>query len=644
MEQVKKRLTALAKQDQSYINSVDGLRALSVLLVVLFHANASLLGGGYIGVDAFFVISGFVITTNIVKSIEARTFSYANFLLRRYARLTPALLVVIATTFIAGLYLLTPRQLIEFSKESISALLSVSNIFFFFNSGYFDGNAAWKPLLHTWSLGVEEQFYLVWPLLLILVYRTKNRLIAASLIAGLSLLSYIATIWLADRSTNAVFYLMPFRVYQLGLGALIAISRLSITGAKGTGATIIGVAALVAASVCFSGTTSVAISGISSAIAAALFILGAGSSLATLAFGNRIVSSIGRQAYSIYLVHWPLIVLSRDYVSGANPIVSMSLVVVASFALGAVLHRLIENPLRMIANQPRERSPLRRLVFAGSLSLQACLILASSVLVANNGFALGRYPILTKIVDRTLTERGQIAAISEFGKCTIADGYDHFDPDGCLSFASDRPTVALLGDSSGIDTIVALRDEFGPRYHFAHASYAGCPPLLPSPKNAQLLNFPHCVEFNRQRFDIIEKMNFKTVVLTAGWEDDFIESSAETVQFLASRGIKVYVVGVRAIFDQDVTDLLIKAGSVEDANRSLRSHLLSGLVEMNAHFANLVHDAGGEYIEVLSWQCDKVCPATDQDGDLLYVDEFHFSHAGMTLLAGIISNSIHGQF
>lgn len=626
--------------EKAYIDSVDGLRAISVVLVLLFHASVPHFDGGYVGVDAFFVISGYVITRNISHSIERDHFSYVTFLMRRFARLAPAMLTVVAVTILTGIYIATPRQLVELARESVSAVLAVSNIFFFFNSGYFDGDAASKPLLHTWSLGVEEQFYLVWPLFVTTLYKLGRRTFAGLGIFCVSVLSYAAAAWLARQAPDAVFYLMPFRVYQLGIGALIAVTGLSIRGHGGTAATFASFTGLIATAICCSGSTSVAISGTLSATAAALFICGAQSRAAAVLFGNRFMSSIGRRAYSIYLVHWPLIVMSRDFAAGTSVLVSAPIIVAASLLLGDLLHRFIENPIRQLANLPTPAGERRRRVLVGPLSIQATVIAAAVVIIQLGGFVISRPQDLAKMIDHTRAERGEIGQISEFGRCTLADGFNNFDPDGCLSIAADRPTIAVLGDSFGIDTIVALRDRFGSRYHFAHASLAGCAPVVPSENYRQS---QHCIQFNKQRFGIVEDKGFKAVLLTSMWRGDFTKQGAETVKFLSSKGIKVYVLGVRAIFDQDVTDIVMKAGNVGDADISLRSHLLPGIKSLDEDFSRKVRDAGGTYIEVLLHQCSTTCPTTIDDA-LLYVDSAHFSHAGMTLLGDIIDRQVHGRF
>lgn len=628
-------------RDLTYIKSIDGLRATAVLLVVLFHANVAHFQGGFIGVDAFFVISGFVITRAIMRSIEGGEFSYVDFILRRYARLTPALLAVLALSTLAAVVLFTPRQLMNFSSSQISALLSASNIFFFFKSGYFDPAASQNPLLHTWSLGVEEQFYLVWPLLLLSAYRHGGHRFATVAIAILSLASLISVAVLASTHPGATFYLTPFRIYQLGLGALIGLTGVSIGGRAAIAATVAGFLGLVAAAMMLADTSSVFVAGGSSAAAAALFILGSRSAFADAAFGNGLMSFIGKRAYSIYLVHWPLIVFAREYTAGVSTWVTAPVFILLSFALGGLLYRFVESPFRIKDSPARAGLARYKRVFGCSFAFQLSLALAATVLVSRSGFIFWQKEDLASVVDQTRAERGDVGRVAEFGRCTLADGFNNFDPKWCLSASSDKPAVAVLGDSFGIDTIVALRDLLGSAYHFAHASSAGCAPALPSTEYVQS---QHCIDFNKQRVGLVEENGFKTVILASKWTYQAIKPATDLVRDLAGRGVKVYVVGVRAVFDQDVTDILVKAGTIRDANLLLKHHLVPEMTDLDAKFEEMVRAAGGDYIRVLDQQCGASCDATTKEGALLYIDSSHFSRAGMHLLGTYIANHVHGRF
>ncbi|MGB0908527.1 MAG: acyltransferase family protein, partial [Maricaulaceae bacterium] len=215
-------ITQKATSHVRFRTDIEGLRALAVLAVVINHAGFSALPGGFLGVDIFFVISGFLITRNICRDLDAGKFKFGAFFGRRIRRLFPALVATVIVTLCISYLLLTPRLALSTAKSAISAVISLSNIWFLSEVSYFDSLATQKPLLHTWSLGVEEQFYLIWPFLLLLAGSLVGRRGYIIMMAGFGLLSLIAAqIWLL-KSPSATFYLTHFRLFEFAIGGLIA--------------------------------------------------------------------------------------------------------------------------------------------------------------------------------------------------------------------------------------------------------------------------------------------------------------------------------------------------------------------------------------------------------------------------------------
>jgi peptidoglycan/LPS O-acetylase OafA/YrhL len=202
-----------------YRADIDGLRALAIIPVLFYHVGVPGFAGGFAGVDIFFVISGYLICGMIDADITSGSFSLGNFYKRRILRILPALFVMFLVTSILAYAYCLPVELKEYSKSLASAVGLVSNIYFGSTAGYFDAPSATKPLLHTWSLGVEEQFYLVVPLLMLLAYRFLPKH-AKPLFAALAVLSFAAAMLVSYRNTDFVFYLTPFRAWELMLGAL----------------------------------------------------------------------------------------------------------------------------------------------------------------------------------------------------------------------------------------------------------------------------------------------------------------------------------------------------------------------------------------------------------------------------------------
>ncbi|WP_028302540.1 acyltransferase family protein [Oceanospirillum beijerinckii] len=200
----------------SYRLDIDGLRALAVLLVLGFHLNLELISGGHIGVDAFFVLSGFLITSILVEQISQNQFSIRQFYLRRIQRLFPALYTTVLLTFIAAAFILLPNNFEQFARSAIAAIFSLSNVLFWAESGYWDIASESKPLLHTWSLGVEEQFYLVWPVLLLVLIRLK--LPVLRILTAITALGFLLSYFYSQFDLSGAFYLLPARVFQFSAG------------------------------------------------------------------------------------------------------------------------------------------------------------------------------------------------------------------------------------------------------------------------------------------------------------------------------------------------------------------------------------------------------------------------------------------
>ena len=347
-----------------YRPEIDGLRAVAVVPVILFHAGFGVFSGGYVGVDVFFVISGYLITTIIVTELAEGRFSIRRFYERRARRILPALfLVMLCCVPFAWMWML-PSQFKEFSQALVAVSFFVSNVLFWRQSGYFAPAAEENPLLHTWSLAVEEQFYIVFPLLMLAAWRFGRGRVFV-LIAGLSLLSLLLAEWGWRNTPDANFYLIPTRAWELGVGALCALvlhrRRPGTNSAlAGLGLGLIAMSVLVYdASTPFPSLYALAPVG-----GTALVILygGAGTLPARLLSG-RLMVGIGLISYSAYLWHQPLFAFARLRSPGYPPDTVMALLALATLGLAWLSWRYVEQPFR---RRPRPLLPTRRAVFATS--------------------------------------------------------------------------------------------------------------------------------------------------------------------------------------------------------------------------------------------------------------------------------------
>lgn len=210
----------MSGEGSDYRPDIDGLRAIAVIAVVLFHAKPNNLRGGFVGVDVFFVISGFLISGIVLTDLQQGRFSFSNFYTRRIRRIFPALVLVLIPTLAFGWFVLTPDEYKQLGRHTIGAATFVSNLILWREAGYFDAAAQSKPLLHLWSLGIEEQFYLVWPLSLVLLWKKKSRALTA--ICVLALASFTLNSVLVNSLPTATFYLPVTRIWELLAGATVA--------------------------------------------------------------------------------------------------------------------------------------------------------------------------------------------------------------------------------------------------------------------------------------------------------------------------------------------------------------------------------------------------------------------------------------
>ena len=359
-----------------YRGEIDGLRAIAVLSVLAYHYGAPI-RGGFTGVDVFFVISGFLITRILAAEIAGGTFSVLGFYERRIRRILPALLAMLAVTLIAGAFLLFPGDYVALATSAAHAAFGVSNFFFLYNTGYFDQIVELIPLLHTWSLGVEEQFYLVWPLLLFVLAAGRARRAVAATIGALVAICCAASILYFQLDPKAAFYLPLLRAWELGLGALLVFLP-PLAGRLGgiatwAGLSLIGVGFAVVSPVHFPGAAA-----LYPCVGAALVIwprtqpTAADRTLGLLA-------PIGLISYSLYLWHWPIWVFFRIYINNGTPSAVQAIVLAAaSLAVATLSYRYIEQPFR----KPRWSAP--RTVSVG-LACTAVLVCAAAFVALSNG-------------------------------------------------------------------------------------------------------------------------------------------------------------------------------------------------------------------------------------------------------------------
>ncbi|WP_444946253.1 acyltransferase family protein [Microbulbifer sp. VTAC004] len=496
-----------------YRRDIDGLRALAVLPVVFAHAGLEGFSGGFVGVDVFFVISGYLITSILVREVEAGSFSLANFYERRARRILPALFAVLITTIAVGWFVLPPEPLKELAQSVLATVLFVSNIWFWQSTeDYFGAGADWQPLLHTWSLSVEEQFYLGFPLLICLL-AARGRGPMWLVVAGISLLSLGLSIWATSAQPFANYFLTPTRIWELGIGALVALGAfpnvkrawlLELAGALGT-LMILTSVFLFDASTPFPG-----VAALLPCVGTATLIW-AGSQRLTVAgflLSSRLLVSVGLISYSLYLWHWPVLVLFRFLNGSAElPFEIAIKAVLVSGGLAWVSWKFVEAPFR----QPSARGVSKR-GLANTFGVMAMLIVSVSLVINVKKGVPSRLPeplfaTYQNAKERTSKERRCMERLPEEGLCELGEASSGASVDYLLW--GDSHAGAFL---PGFEHWLKVKG-----YRGIVAAKSACAPLLGIVR-LEMGAMHGCDTFNAQIMEMLEqRKDVKTVVLVARW-------------------------------------------------------------------------------------------------------------------------------
>lgn len=450
-----------------YRPDIDGLRAIAVSAVILEHAQFEFISGGYIGVDVFFVISGYLITTYILSGMEEGKFSFLDFYLRRLRRLLPALFLVLVVTVPFSWLMLLPDEFSLYAKSLIGSTAYVANLIFWKSTDYFSPGIAEMPLIHIWSLAVEEQFYLFFPPAIYVAFR-----FARQKTVPLALIVTLASLVLADYGSRhypvATFYLLPTRVWEFGVGTLCAIATMRGFVVRSSAGSLAGLAAISFAAISFDETTR------HPSYLTLLPVLGAG--LIILSHGPRNLGSrllslpllvfIGLVSYSLYLWHQPVFAFARIRIGTQGPL-ELTLLIPLVFALAVLTWHFVERPFRHNATLMRPRR------FCG-VALPVALALIAAGLVFLSGWTMQtRLPesVMSIFQDEGRTEMG--------ANCHWQPGrpLDHILRTCVFGSGGDR--ILVVGDSHAGTLVTAFSEAIAswPGLSITEVHAAGCAPI-----------------------------------------------------------------------------------------------------------------------------------------------------------------------
>ena len=654
------------------------MRALAVLPVVLFHFDFLGFSGGFIGVDIFFVISGYLITSIIVGDLDSGRFSFARFYERRIRRIIPAFVVMLAVSSVAAIALFPPKELAQFGLSAAAAAAFCSNIFFAFQTNYFAGPDIMIPLLHTWSLGVEEQFYILWPLLLFLAFRVGSRPAVGVLVVILAVLSLAYSGWgTTPRNTAQLFYLPQSRAWELMLGAMLALGLVPRIGTRWLREAVglLGLGMIAFAVTQFSSATPFPGLWATIPCIGAILVIHTGQRRDTAVYGLLSLQPlvfVGLISYSLYLWHWPVIVFAENYFGRPIALNETLFLILLSIAIAMLSWQYVERPFRFVGQEAIFSSRPAFLGVIGALGLTAFI----GGTIYFDGGLQGR--LAPETLRSYLVSRDHNALRDE----CLGTGGRTLPPASLCTRpahkAADTSDIIVWGDSHG-DALFPAIAMIGQAHGLStrQVTSVACPPLLGAERAAvgflRRGRIKRCEEFKAAVMQALEREHRPSlVVIVARWsmysetsteftrgrrvflidEQDQtldVETSrkvlaralARTVDTINALGIRVLLIGQppeyfqdpnicfveRSILGRDVSDCLRQPRQVADK----RLHASKAILQNVA-----IGRSATTYVSLDSILCDEKACRTTKDGQPLYEDRNHLNLFG----ARVVGNAL----
>jgi peptidoglycan/LPS O-acetylase OafA/YrhL len=637
----------------SYRPDIDGLRAVAVLAVILFHIDKHLVPGGFVGVDIFFVISGFLISLGIFQNIERDCFSLADFYRRRVKRIAPPMLMVVLVTMATAQSVMVPEDAKRVADSALWSLFSLANVFFWRNqdTSYFAAASSESPLLHLWSLGIEEQFYIVWPLLLMFAYRRSRLMAFVFLMATAALVSFsLGQLWFA-RDASFTYYMLPTRAGELLLGAMTALAvlrrvQLRVPTAAVGPIAVIG-AALIAGSLVLINEDQVfpGLLAIPPTLGTALLILAGhcGTNPLTRLLTLRPLRWVGLLSYSAYLWHWPLLAFYR-YGHEKIGIVAGGVLLVLTFILALLSYILIEQPSRE-----------SRASIANVFAFQYLIPAAATATVALVAMYIDGYGLrwgsdnyktqLTAFRDRT-KPANQFDYVCQRQHASAADVHN----ERCVLGADGTapPAVILWGDSNAahyVGVVGTIAREAG--FRFRNIEVGSCPPIQADP--APFVSAKRLADCRSSSVPIFAAIKeFDTVIISASWttymqySDNFLEVFFTEARSLAESGKRVILLGKAPVIDGYDRRCREKALSYPLLECATQVQPAPDVVRANQRLKKFAEDTPNvSYFDVGPYLCPNgTCAAFDGEGRALYYDSSHLSMPASWQLGELIVRSV----
>jgi peptidoglycan/LPS O-acetylase OafA/YrhL len=648
---------------------LQGVRALAVIVVILFHANLPYLTGGFIGVDVFFVLSGYFITGILVRELS-RTgkISIRGFYGRRVRRILPASSLVLCVTTVLLVVFTSPLMFKQTAREMFLAGLSSVNFLFAKDSvDYFAPNMGHSPVLHFWSLAVEEQFYIFFPSLLVLLTLLGRRFRQSAFVlfalVAIAVMSFLISLKLTNTIQPSAFFLLPSRAWELGVGAIIAVSakRFAVTSKVASSAMqVLGIGLVFLAAFALDSRTAFpGVAAVAPVLGTALIILAnPQSAILTPLLSNRFAQAVGRWSYSLYLWHWPLLTIVWVRFSSHSVLVN-SLVVTMSVVLAALTYRYWENPIRLKQYFMGHRRGAQILMVSIVVAPLVCAATLLSKGLDSKALTVAVKPATEAVIKATIMDglkqtelpkelSPQLPQAAKDAPETYSDGCHVRDfasskLDSCVfGTLGSRNSIWLIGDSHAAQWFPAMQAIAIKRHAALTAvTKSACPPVLnaiPDPVNPGK-NYDACLRYNRK---VLERANVEKPDLIV------ISGKSDLVAKAGSRGLQSYLQALptesRIVYLEDTPNPTSDVPQcVTTPLRALAKcdlALDSQWAATTRAISEQVSQAQASYLPVHSWLCYRnVCPAV-AGNVLVYRDDSHISTTAAYWLSGLLGREL----
>ncbi|WP_158227198.1 acyltransferase family protein [Mangrovitalea sediminis] len=642
--------------DIEYRKDIDGLRALAIIPVIFFHMHLSAFSGGFIGVDVFFAISGFLITSIIIKKMNTSTFSFKDFYARRFRRLAPAALIIYLTTLLTFFFIYPPPYYQSVSKAALSSLTFVSNIYFWKQGGYFSSDLSLNPFLHTWSLSIEEQYYLAFPLFMLItltLFREKLAQLLIFIIVSLFSI-YLAIHYTPSYRSFAAFYLLPPRFYELCIGGIAAIyihyypqSRYrSLPYLKEVGMALIAIPIFA-----FNSNTKFpSYNALFPVIGASLIMFSSNErSVVNLLLKSKLLTFIGIISYSLYLWHWPIIVFS-NWIYSTNAWPKTLLILSATFIFSWLSYKYIETPFRkkeIISNTQFKKIFIPAFAAVALLSTGG-IIYGNAFYSDPTGAVVAKYEkAIHPEIRRDCTDRTRNTG--KLHICSLKIPYG----------SNPSKKIFVWGDSHGSAAMTGF-SELASKYKIDFANTTGCPPIIDIRRNDWRQS---CVRVNNMVFHYILKNHYDLIILFGAFDNyldwgviesnksnfyrnpskseiDFSAAANSTFEKLTTNNTKFLIMAQPPRFNRRVPDQYIHnamLGIPYDGETISRKEYDK---QLSPFYEAIGKRWGAHILSLENYFCDKETCVSIKKGQILFKDNHHISNFMALQMVNLITPAV----